>query len=1190
MVSTSIFFTGFADDTAPTGDLTTTDTTLTFTLSAPADQQAIDVYEIASGSATLLGQAVQVDSTTWTFTTSALALGAHSFAASGASLGGFNTSAVGPEDYFTVTVEQFVPAAPVITGFTDDSGATGDGITGNTTPTLTLTADAGATVTILVDGTPVGTATEGDPGTFTFTSASLADGSYTITATATVDAITGDASEPLALTIDATAPGSPVVSGTALTNDTTPTLTITAEAGSTVTLFDGGEAIGTATETGTPGTYTYTFGSPIGGAHSYTATATDAAGNTGAVSAAFAQTIDASAPAAPVISNFRRDTGVTGDHITSERSPTLIVTAEAGSTVRIYNGETLLGSAVESATPGVFSFTSSNLADGTYGFTAVATDGAGNASTVSSSFALTIDSTAPSAPTITDVVQDTGSDNDHVTSDTEPTLVLEAESGSIVTVYQNGVALGQATELAQPGAFIFSIPTTLADGTYTFTAVAADVAGNRGATSADFAVTIDTATPATPLVTAFADDTGGATDRITSDATPTLTIAAEPGSTVQVSINGQPAGFAVESEEAGVFTYTAATLEDGSYTATVVATDAAGNASAPSAELAFSIDTVVPAAPVIVGFGTDSGTADDGLTNDTSPTLTITAEPGARVEVFIDGTSAGFAVEQEEHGQFAFTAADLADGSYSFTATATDGAGNASPASEALTIAIDATAPDAPAIGSVAGGTIAITAESGLLVTVYRDGEAVGTATEGDEGSYTFTDEGYGSGVTYTAIATDAAGNASAAAPAITANHAPEVVLGDPDAPYALLRIDENYPVLGRAGASDADHDHVSYSIAGGDDANLFAIDETTGILTVVAPLDFENPADANGDGVYLLTVAVSDGEFTGTRDVVVVVDDVAEETVFGTDGEDQLIAGNGNSALYGGAGNDLLLAGAGNDILDGGEGADTMVGGGGNDTYYVDHVDDQVLEVVPFFFGPVLDSGGYDTVVSSIDFDLDAVGRNVGIAEVALPTSDLFNIGRFLEALTLTGSEDLFGAGNALANRIEGNAGANVLLGRGGNDTMFGGDGNDQVFGNAGNDRIDGGAGDDRLVGGGGRDVLTGGAGIDTLIGGSGADVFVFADGDTGSTRATADVIRGFEDSIDTIDLSAIDADTVTAGDQGFTFIGDERFSGIAGELRAVGAGSSTLLMADTNGDGTADLFIRLTGEQVLDESNFVL
>jgi len=116
---------------------------------------------------------------------------------------------------------------------------------------------------------------------------------------------------------------------------------------------------------------------------------------------------------------------------------------------------------------------------------------------------------------------------------------------------------------------------------------------------------------------------------------------------------------------------------------------------------------------------------------------------------------------------------------------------------------------------------------------------------------------------------------------------------------------------------------------------------------------------------------------------------------------------------------------GAGNDRLDGGTGNDRMLGGSGNDTYVVDSTGDRVFETTTTT--STIDAGGIDTVLSSVGFNLDAYA---GV--------------RFVENLELTGTANINGTGNALANRLTGNAGNNELNGGLGADTMTGGAGAD--------------------------------------------------------------------------------------------------------------------------------------------------
>lgn len=252
---------------------------------------------------------------------------------------------------------------------------------------------------------------------------------------------------------------------------------------------------------------------------------------------------------------------------------------------------------------------------------------------------------------------------------------------------------------------------------------------------------------------------------------------------------------------------------------------------------------------------------------------------------------------------------------------------------------------------------------------------------------------------------------------------------------------------------------------------------------------------------------------------------------------------GTGNAAdneLTGGAGDDRLSGLGGADLLDGGAGADVMAGGSGDDRYRVDNAGDSVVEAA---------GAGTDTVEASVNHTLAA---NV-------------------ENLVLIGAARA-GNGNELANVVTGGTRNDVLAGLGGNDRLTGG---------AGADRLDGGDGDDRL---------TGGTGADTMTGGAGRDVFVFAPGDVSATLAGADRITDFDARTgDRLDLRALDAVAGTPAADRFAFIGTAAFSGEAGELRYELVGTSTIVSADTDGDGAGDLFWRLDGRLVLADTAFL-
>ncbi|MBK8176690.1 MAG: matrixin family metalloprotease [Rhodospirillales bacterium] len=199
-----------------------------------------------------------------------------------------------------------------------------------------------------------------------------------------------------------------------------------------------------------------------------------------------------------------------------------------------------------------------------------------------------------------------------------------------------------------------------------------------------------------------------------------------------------------------------------------------------------------------------------------------------------------------------------------------------------------------------------------------------------------------------------------------------------------------------------------------------------------------------------------------------------------GGGGNDQLFGGNGADSLAGGTGDDLLNGGAGADTLDGGTGVNTLFGAGGDDLYLLSSARDIIIERA---------GAGIDSVQSFVTCSLSA---NV-------------------ENLTLLGSDDIDGTGNALANTLNGNAGANLLAGAAGYDTILGGSGGDTIHGGAGNDSVIGGNGPDALLGNIGNDTLRGGAGDDWMSAGDGRDSLDGGDGrDTLLGGAGADTLNG--------------------------------------------------------------------------------
>mgnify|MGYP002651338978 FL=1 len=762
----------FSTDTGALLDGITADDTLTLTGAAEAGAR-VDVFD----GGVLLGSATADGAGLWSFTTASLGDGAHSFTARATDAAG-NASAV--SDPLVVSIDATAPAAPLIAGYSDDTGASGDGITSDTTLVLTGTAEAGARIEIFDGATSLGTVTANGAGAWSFATAALADGAHSFSATAT-DAAgnVSAASHALVVTVDTAAPAAPVITGFAsdtgvggdgITADNTLTLSGTAEAGAAIEVFDGGVSLGTVTATGA-GTWSFTTAALGDGAHIFTAQATDAAGNSGGLSGALGVTVDTSAPATPVITGWTDDTGAVGDGITSDNTLTFTGTAEAGAIIELFDGATSLGTVTADGT-GAWTFVTGAQADGTHSYSVTATDVAGNSNGIASApLIINVDTSAPAAPVITGYSDDTGAAGDGITRDTTLVLTGTAEAGAQIEIFDGATSLGTATVT---GAGTWSFTTAaLTDGAHSFTAVATDAAGSTGPASAALAVTVDSAAPAAPIITSISDD-AGVVSGATNDTTLTLAGTAEAGATITI-LRGGLAITTTTADGAGNWSVTTPANPDGVFTFTAQAQDAAGNTSTPSAGVAVQIDTAAPGTPVITGYSADTGVSNsDDLTNDRQLLLSGTAEAGATVVVYANGAEIGTAFAGG--GAWSFSTPVLADGDYTFTVMARDSAGNESGVSVGLDVTVDGTAPAAPVITGYADDTgssdfrtsdntlvFSGTAEAGATVNVYLGASLVATGVADGAGNWATAASGViADGFhTFFARATDAAGNQS---------------------------------------------------------------------------------------------------------------------------------------------------------------------------------------------------------------------------------------------------------------------------------------------------------------------------------------------------------------------------------------------------------------------------------------------
>lgn len=168
-----------------------------------------------------------------------------------------------------------------------------------------------------------------------------------------------------------------------------------------------------------------------------------------------------------------------------------------------------------------------------------------------------------------------------------------------------------------------------------------------------------------------------------------------------------------------------------------------------------------------------------------------------------------------------------------------------------------------------------------------------------------------------------------------------------------------------------------------------------------------------------------------------------------------------------------------------------------------------------------------------------------------------------------------------AFDDMIDGTSEADEIRAGEGDDEVHAQAGSDRVFGGEGADYLDGGTGSDRLVGGTGDDTLIGGKGRDILKGGAGADTFVFKALSHSVAGSKRDVVYFSQSDGDEIDLTGIDADKTAGGNQAFSWIGQEAFSGEAGELRF----ADGILFGDVDGDRRSEFTIRIQGSLTADD-----
>ncbi|ECX3833818.1 Ig-like domain repeat protein [Salmonella enterica] len=630
-----------------------------------------------------LGEVIVAKDGTWSYTlTTPLKDGEYNITATATDIAG-HTSATANLP-FTIDTRISYFSAEIET--TDDSGIVGDNVTNNTRPTFTGKTEPNAIISVINSETGeevIFKANDKGEWTFNFTSDSV-EGVNNLTFT--VEDVAGNKKDfSFSYVIDTVAPVPPTVSledfvvlpnGIILSGNDLPALVGTAEQKSTILLMRDGKLYDSI-EVDSNGTWNYQFSNKfLQGAYDIEIISQDAAGNkSSTVKYSFTIQTEVVPPKAEL--DASDDSGAKGDWITNKHNAlTLLGTADRFATVNILIDGKTIGVTTADA-DGNWNFDiSRNLSDNVYKITVESIDPLGRTSSVD--YQLTIDSFTPIPTVMLHDSADSGVKGDMITKINTPLFTGMAEANAKVSIYVDGVLSGEAIA-GDDGVWNFQFTTALSDGSHDVTVKVEDIAGNTASSSAyNFQIVTQTQKPTIELV----NDTGvDNTDHIINEKNPALTGTAAPYSTVKLYIDGALIA-EVRTNKDGRWEYTLKAdqgLVDGDHRITASVEDIAGNI-AHSDPFLISVDTAISIPIVSLSPDSDSGIADDNLTNIVKPTLHLKdIDPDIiSVQVWdaMSDTQIGVATQQPD-GSWAYTfTSDLTEGLHQVYVKVEDIAGN----------------------------------------------------------------------------------------------------------------------------------------------------------------------------------------------------------------------------------------------------------------------------------------------------------------------------------------------------------------------------------------------------------------------------------------------------------------------------------------------------------------------------------
>ncbi|TPP22279.1 Ig-like domain repeat protein [Salmonella enterica subsp. enterica serovar Typhimurium] len=624
----------------------------------------------------------------------------------------------------------------------DTGNSNSDNLTNKQNPKFEGTAEPNAKLVITIVDDKSGrevlkqTITVGADGNWSVTPNILPDGMYTINVVATdVAGNTAQTQERFTIdtvTIDPTIRLSdPSIDDQHEATSLRPEFKGFAEAFSTIMIQWDGKVVGSANANAN-GEWSWTPPSVLApGSYVVSIVAKDKAGNESS-QVDFPVVIPVIDVTPPTIKlSEESDSGALGDFTTNNKTPTLIGSTLPNTIVSIYVDGVKVGEATAD-TAGRYTFQLSEMKDGHYVVQVGIVNPRDNSELRSTAVDVTIDTEVAEL-----VWNISGMHEGGYINTVTPEIGGTSEPNSKITIFVNGVekAIAYTTGAGHWGVVL---PALGNDGNYELTFKVEDVAGNIREFGPQNVI-LDTVISPLTVVLREADDSGKVGDWITNKSHVTIDGTAEAGSTLTIR---NPQGVVIATLVVGNDGRWSAELDlrEGSNAFVVVSEDKAGNSQ--QKEILIEHDTQIEISDISLSRDTNSGDKYDLITNNKSPVLVAMTDPGATVQVYINGVLQG-TVEASSSGNISYTMpANSADGEYQVQFVATDTAGNRVE-SAITTVTIDSQIAvfdidedSLPALSNNRALSVSGVGEAGSQVSIFVDGKLVNVVMVEADGTW----------------------------------------------------------------------------------------------------------------------------------------------------------------------------------------------------------------------------------------------------------------------------------------------------------------------------------------------------------------------------------------------------------------------------------------------------------------------